>query len=143
MHLCDLHASLNVGLVPAVSTLALNRVRLLSRARKPHCMGNALLIPFEFGAMTGTMSVGYTSPSVMSGLPWVSINFAVRAEHETMSVMRTNSGRSFSKQYLQHMAVFLSKKLRLIGINYVIIFDLVKNAGNSVLGSGQLVTEAF
>ena len=62
MHLWDFHASLKVGLAAAVSTLALKRLCFFSGDEKPHCMGNALLIPWEFGAMTGTMSVGRTSP---------------------------------------------------------------------------------
>ena len=85
MHRWDFQESLKAGLLPAVSTRALNRVRRLFGAMKPHCIGNTLLTPDELGAMTGTISVGRTSPDVISGLQCVSTNLAVSAERKTVS----------------------------------------------------------
>ena len=98
-------ASLKVGLSPAVSTRALNSVRRLSVARKPHCMGNTALRPFASGAMTGTTSVGRTSPSVITGRAWVSTNLCASRDRNAASIISLSSGRSFSKAYLVHIAV--------------------------------------
>ena len=88
----------------ADSTLALKRLRLPSIAIKPHCMGNTLFIPLALGAITGTISVGRTSPSVIRGLAWVSMNLLVRDDLKAISNISFNSGRSFSSAYLVHIS---------------------------------------
>ena len=103
MHLCDFHASLKVGFFMADSTLALKRLRFPSLARKPHCMGNTLFIPLALGAITGTISVGRTSPSVIRGLAWVSTNLLVRedfkSENKTEFLKKIKMFTSNSKAY--------------------------------------------
>jgi hypothetical protein len=103
IHLRSFHESLKVGFVPAVSHRALNRTLLCSLLLNPHCMGNTDFLPDWLGAITGTMSVGRTSPLVIIGLPCVDINLSARTELVAATMMSLNSGAFFSIKNLVHI----------------------------------------
>lgn len=89
--------SLNVGFCEAVSDLALISgwdlfVFSLSASRKPHIMGKAEGLPFRSEAMTGAMSVGRTSPSVLTGRPRSWTILAAREEALARSMIGRSSG---------------------------------------------------
>jgi hypothetical protein len=77
-------ASEKVGLTAAVSDLAFT-----SSERpgiwNPHFIGNTLLLPFLSGAMTGTTSVGLTTPEESSGFP-ASTNLRVSFDASAASI---------------------------------------------------------
>ena len=97
MHRRRAQQSLNVGFSAAVSDLALISgwdlfVFSLSGAEKPHIMGNTDGCPFLPVAMTGAMSVGRTSPSVLTGRPRSWTIFPAREEFLARSTIGLSSG---------------------------------------------------
>jgi hypothetical protein len=84
--------SLNVGFVLADSALALTRGEEERGKVKPHTMGKTVLAPDRFGAMTGTILVGRTSPSVTIGLPSLLTIRSFKAERFASSIIGRSSG---------------------------------------------------
>jgi len=104
--------SLKVGFCEAVSDLALIRgwdlfVFSLSGAENPQIIGNAEGLPFLSEAMTGAMSVGRTSPSVLTGRPRSWTILEARDEFRACSMIGLSSG-DISTKYLLHMNGILS-----------------------------------
>ena len=97
-----LQASLNIGFTAAVSLRAFMSNDL---PENPHFIGYTVRIPFLFGAITGTTSVGRTSPDVM--IPVVFCHRRTSGERFISSTMGRSSGDS-SIQYLQHTVCHLT-----------------------------------
>ena len=80
--------SLKVGFELAVSTLALTMGEEERGRLKPHTIEKTVLAPYRFGAMTGTMLVGRTSPSVTRGLPSL-LTMIMQSEHIICEIWRS------------------------------------------------------
>ena len=84
--------SLNVGFVLADSTQALTRGEEERGEVKSHTIGKTVLAPDRFGAMTGTILVGQTSPSVTIGLPSLLTIRSFKADRFASSIIGRSSG---------------------------------------------------
>jgi len=67
MHRLCAQLSLNMSLSLIVSTLALTIGLVVFEIEKPQTIGNTASLPDLEGAITGTISVGLISPSILSG----------------------------------------------------------------------------
>ena len=94
MHRRRCQHSLNVGLAPAVSERAfmsgcIRFVCSLSACLKPQIMGKTERLPLAFDAMTGTISVGFTSPRRSQGAQGIVRNRIYNLLKEQMIRMET------------------------------------------------------
>ena len=104
MQRCDCHASFHIGFSEAVSTRQFTIGEPARGFEKPQTIGNTLACPSFPGARATVISVGLTSPAVVSGRASFDTIVAVRGARLAASMYGRSSGDS-SIKYLQHMIV--------------------------------------
>ena len=87
----------------AVSILALIIGFLDLGMVKPQTIGNKAPLPDFEVAITGTMSVGLISPSVINGRESAMVIGLVKGDFSAISTYFLRSGDDFSRKNLQHM----------------------------------------
>jgi hypothetical protein len=86
------HPSFQTSFFEALSTLAFKNGRFRPGILYPQTMGKTARFPFLFGAITGTISVGLISPSVLSGFPSLSTILPASEDLLAFSTIGRSSG---------------------------------------------------